>query len=139
MPAQATAGRLKWSVGMRKLVGRGSAVVFVGIIAAAGLAGCGGATKGSLPSITLYNGQHIQTTQALVTAFEKQTGIHVNIRSDDEDVFANQIVQEGARSPADVFYTENSPALEYLQERGLLAPVSPSTMAEIPARYESPQ
>ncbi len=58
-----------------------------------------------------------------MAAFEKQTGIQVNVRSDDEDVFANQIVQEGARSPADVIYTENSPALEYLQERGLLAAV----------------
>ena len=32
---------------------------------------------------------------SLVAAFEKQTGIHVNVRSNDEDVFANQIVQEG--------------------------------------------
>ena len=44
------------------------------------LAGCGSAKSG--PSITLYNGQHEQTTNGLVTAFEKQTGITVNVRND---------------------------------------------------------
>jgi len=114
-------------------------VAGAGALTASLLASCGGGPSASASSITLYNGQHIQTTEALVTAFEKQTGIHVNIRSDDEDVFANQIVQEGTRSPADVFYTENSPALEYLQERGLLAKVAPSTLSDVPSKYNSPQ
>src|SRR5580692_1511505 len=118
---------------------RGPVVALVGVLAAGLLAGCGGAKASSAPSITLYNGQHIQTTDSLVAAFEKQTGIHVNVRSNDEDVFANQIVQEGARSPADVFYTENSPALEYLQERGLLAKVDSSTLSHVASRYNSPQ
>ena len=58
-----------------------------------------------------------------------QTGIKVQIRSADEATLANQIIQEGSSSPADVFYTENSPALEELGEKGLLAPVQPSTLA----------
>src|ERR1700689_4529372 len=124
---------------MRMLTRRGVLVAGAGVVAASLLASCGGGPSTSAPSITLYNGQHVQTTDALVTAFEKQTGIHVNIRSDDEDVFANQIVQEGARSPADVFYTENSPALEFLQSKGLLAPVDPSTLAHVPSKYDSPQ
>ncbi len=45
------------------------------------------------------------------------------MRSDDEDVLANQLSQEGGKSQADVFLTENSPALQRLQEQGLLAPV----------------
>ena len=90
-------------------------------------------------SITLYSGQHVQTTQALVSAFEKATGIKVNVRSDDEDTLANQIVVEGAHSPADVIFTENSPALEYLQSKGLLAPVEASTLARTPSQYDSPQ
>ena len=47
----------------------------------------------------------------------------MRIRSADEATLANQIIQEGSNSPADVFYTENSPALEALGERGLLVPV----------------
>ena len=86
------------------------------------LAGCG---SSSSQSITLYSGQHEQTTDALVAGFEKATGITVNVRSDDEDTLADEIVTEGSSSPADVIYTENSPALEYLQGKGLLAPVDP--------------
>jgi iron(III) transport system substrate-binding protein len=102
------------------------------------LAGCGTASGTDSQSITLYNGQHEQTADALVNAFEKETGITVNIRSDDEDTLADQIVTEGSHSPADVFYTENSPPLESLQARGLLAKVDSSTLSHTPARYNSP-
>jgi iron(III) transport system substrate-binding protein len=101
------------------------------------LVACGSAS--SSRSITLYNGQHEQTTDALVARFEKLTGISVSVRTDDEDVLAAQIEAEGSNSPADVIYTENSPALEYLQQKGLLAPVAPSTLARTPARFNSPQ
>jgi iron(III) transport system substrate-binding protein len=88
-------------------------------------------------TITLYNGQHEQTTAALVSAFEKRTGIKVNVRSGDEATLGNQIVQEGANSPADVFYAENTPVLEALREKGLLAPVTASTLTATPSRYNS--
>ncbi len=90
-------------------------------------------------SITLYNGQHEQTTAQLVSAFEKHTGVHVNVRSDDEAELGNQIIQEGSSSPADVFYTENTPVLEHLREQSLLAHLDPTTLAAIPARFSSPQ
>jgi iron(III) transport system substrate-binding protein len=110
-----------------------------GLAACCGLlAGCGTAAGTDAQSITLYNGQHEQTADALVSAFEKATGITVNIRSDDEDTLADQIVTEGSHSPADVFYTENSPPLESLQAKGLLAAVDPSTLSHTPARYNSP-
>jgi iron(III) transport system substrate-binding protein len=96
-------------------------------------------TTSSATTITLYSGQHEQTTSLLVAGFEKQTGIKVKVRSDDEDVLGNQIVQEGSSSPADVFYTENTPVLEYLQEKSLLAPLPASTLAAVPSKYSSPQ
>src|ERR1700685_3628992 len=105
------------------------------------LTACGSSASdpSSGQSITLYSGQHEQTTNGLVTAFEKQTGITVNVRNDDEDTLANLIAVQGAHSPADVFYTENSPALEFLQDKGLLSPVDASTLAAVPAQYSSPQ
>jgi iron(III) transport system substrate-binding protein len=103
------------------------------------LAGCGSSSSGSGQSITLYNGQHEQTTDSLVEGFEKQTGIRVSVRNDDEDTLADEIVTEGSRSPADVVYTENSPALEYLQGKGLLAPVDSSTLAYTPSKWNSSQ
>jgi iron(III) transport system substrate-binding protein len=109
------------------------------VLTACLMAGCGSSASGSGQSITLYNGQHEQTTDSLVEGFEKQTGIKVNIRNDDEDTLADEIVTEGSRSPADVIYTENTPALEYLQSKGLLAPVESATLAHTPSKYNSPQ
>ncbi len=97
----------------------------------------GSSSSGSKQSITLYNGQHVQTTDTLVAAFERKTGIKVNVRSNDEDTFADQIVTEGSHSPADVLYTENSPALEYLQDKDLLAPVDSTTLASTPSKFNS--
>jgi iron(III) transport system substrate-binding protein len=101
------------------------------------LSACGGGGSGASDSLTLYSGQHEQTTQSLVNAFEKKTGISVNVRFDDEDVLADQIVTEGSHSPADVFFTENSPPLQYLASKGLLASVDPSTLRHTPSKYDS--
>ena len=84
-------------------------------------------------TITLYNAQHEQTTAALVAGFTKQTGIKVQVRNGDEDVMTAQIEQEGAQSPADAFYTENSPWLEQLDAHQLLAKVDATTIAQVPA------
>lgn len=120
--------------------------IVVGVLLAAAtlagtgaLAGCGSSGGSDGPSITLYNGQHEQTTNGLVSAFEKQTGITVHIQNDDEDTLANLIAVQGGHSPADVIYTENSPALEFLQGKGLLAATDPSTLALSPSQYNSPR
>jgi iron(III) transport system substrate-binding protein len=103
------------------------------------LTGCGASAATGSQTITLYNGQHEQTADGLVAAFEKQTGINVRIQNDDEDTLANLIAVQGAHSPADVIYTENSPALEFLQNKGLLAATDPSTLAQTPGKYNSPR
>jgi iron(III) transport system substrate-binding protein len=91
----------------------------------------GGATGGR--SILLYNGQHPQVTSELVAAFEKQTRIHVSVRTNDGIVLADQLLQEGSASPADVYFTENTPELVTLDQHHLLAKLDPSTLAQVPA------
>jgi iron(III) transport system substrate-binding protein len=107
-----------------------------GLLVAGAAAAAPAGASGS--AITLYSGQHVQTTQALVNAFEKKTGISVNVRFDDEDTLADQIVAEGGHSPADVFFTENSPPLQYLASKHMLARVTSSTLAHTPSKYDSP-
>lgn len=105
---------------------------------AASVAACGAGGDAPSNGLILYNGQHLQTTQALVNAFERQTGITVTIRTGDEDQLAEQIMQEGSRSPADVIFTENSPALMKLAGQHLLAPVDKATLAAVPSSDDSP-
>ena len=112
----------------------GALLALVAVVAAGCGAGLGAGDPGSGKTITLYNAQHQETTDALIKAFTAQTGIHVLVKSDGEDVLTAQLEQEGSRSPADVFYAENSNWLQQLDDRGMLAKVDASTLAQVPAR-----
>ncbi|RQH08885.1 iron ABC transporter substrate-binding protein [Paraburkholderia dinghuensis] len=89
-------------------------------------------------SITLYSAQHEQVVNQLAKDFEQQTGIDVKIRSGEGPALAAQLVAEGNKTPADVYFTENSPELMLLEEKGLLVPVQSATLSVVPTRYNSP-
>jgi iron(III) transport system substrate-binding protein len=111
-----------------------SAVV-VAVGACVALGGCAGASaSGGKGTLVVYSAQHPETTAALVAAFTKQTGINVLLRNSAEDLLTAQLEQEGGRSPADVFFTENSNWLQQLDDKGLLAGVDASTLARVPSR-----
>ncbi|KGD92014.1 iron ABC transporter substrate-binding protein [Rhizobium sp. YS-1r] len=86
-------------------------------------------------SITIYNAQHEGLTKEWVEAFTEETGIAVTVRNGSDLEFANQIVQEGANSPADVFLTENSPAMALVDGKGLFAPVDLATLEQVPEQF----
>ncbi|KQS63258.1 iron ABC transporter substrate-binding protein [Rhizobium sp. Leaf371] len=86
--------------------------------------------------IVVYNAQHESLGVAWAEAFTKETGIKVTLRKGSDMEFANQIVQEGAASPADVFLTENSPAMSLVDQAGLFEPVAKETLAQVPETFQ---
>ena len=94
-----------------------------------------GAMAQSGDGILVYNAQHVSLTQAWASAFTAETGIKVTLRNGSDTELGNQLVQEGAASPADVFLTENSPAIALVDANNLLAPLQSDTIAQIPANY----
>jgi iron(III) transport system substrate-binding protein len=85
--------------------------------------------------IVVYNAQHVSLTKAWAEGFTRSTGIKVTLRNGSDTELGNQIVQEGAASPADVFLTENSPAMALVDSAGLFAPVDADTIAQVPANF----
>src|SRR5258708_10751559 len=75
----------------------------------------------SAEGITVYNAQHASLAQAWAQAFTRETGIRVTPRNGSDTEMGNQIVQEGAASPADVFLTENPPAMALVLNAGVFA------------------
>jgi iron(III) transport system substrate-binding protein len=114
-----------------------------GLAAAVGVAACGdgegsgdsASGSGGSAQITLYNAQHEDLMKLMVGAFTKQTGIKVQMRSGEDLELANQLVQEGKASPADVFVTENSPGMTLVDARNGFATLDGATLAQVPARY----
>jgi iron(III) transport system substrate-binding protein len=108
------------------------------VIAVLPIAGCGSSSSDSSGSLTLYSAQHEPMTEALVKGFEEENGAKVQVRYGEDEGLASQIEQEGDATPADVVLTENTPPLELLAEKELLAKVGSSTLAEVPSQYNSP-
>ncbi len=93
------------------------------------------ATVRAEDGITVYNAQHASLTQAWADDFTKETGIKVTIRKGSDTELANQIVQEGASSPADVFVTENSPAMVLVEKAGLFETLPKDILDQVPAQF----
>jgi len=117
---------------------------------AMGVAGCtGGDTEGGSPvpdaqatprgfddTLTVYSRDR---DSELFDLFEKQTGIKVRARWGNLDELAEQIIGEGADSPADVFYAPLSDALGLLSAAGRLAPLTDEQLNRVPEAYGSPE
>ncbi|WP_426227488.1 iron ABC transporter substrate-binding protein [Pseudarthrobacter sp. DSP2-3-2b1] len=129
---------------------RNSALAGIALAATAalGLTACGGSTSPAAttaPSasadakvsgeITVYNAQHESLTKEWIDAFTAETGVKVTMRQGSDTELSNQIVQEGAASPADVFLTENSPAMAQVENAGLFADVDAATVEQVPEEY----
>ena len=104
-------------------------------LTAAALVGCGAAVAQSAEPLVIYNAQHDDLTAAWVQAFTRETGIKVVVRNGGDAELGNQLLQEGKASPADVFLTENSPAIAMVDSAGLLAPLNADTLAQVPANF----
>ena len=92
-------------------------------------------TQENAQTIVAYNAQHPSLTKEWANGFTRDTGIKVTIRRGNDTELGNQLVQEGTASPADVFLTENSPAMALVDAAGLFAPIEAGTLALISENF----
>src|SRR5829696_8811801 len=102
------------------------------LVTTVALSGCSGDDG---PSIVVYNAQHEQLLEEIAPTFTEKTGIEVELRNGSDPELAAQLIEEGDASPADVFLTENSPAMSAVERAGLFAPLDEATVEPIPAQY----
>ncbi len=87
------------------------------------------------PDLVVYNAQHEELMTEIVPIFEEETGLDVELRNGKDLELANQLVQEGDASPADVFLTENSPAMSQVEAAGLFEELPADLVAPIPEQF----
>lgn len=85
--------------------------------------------------IVVYNAQHESLAEEWAAGFTKETGIKVTLRNGKDMEFANQIVEEGASSPADVFLTENSPGMALVERAKAFAPLDKDVLDQVPEGF----
>ncbi|MDZ5622772.1 iron ABC transporter substrate-binding protein [Nocardioides sp. HM23] len=87
------------------------------------------------PKLVIYNAQHEQLLDEIAPAFEEASGIEVELRHGKDLELSNQLVQEGDASDADVFLTENSPAMSQVEQAGLFEELPAEILEVIPEQY----
>ncbi len=128
--------KFPFKVASKSAAGVAALTVAMLALSACGSGGSTGAgNAGAADGITVYNAQHESLTKAWADAFTKETGIKVTLRSGDDSELAAQLTQEGKNSPADVFLTENSPAMTQVENAGLFADIDKDTVAQVPEQF----
>lgn len=116
-----------------ELVQRHVSKIFLAVVVGAALTTT--SCSSSEDALTLYSSQHGELIEPMIEGFTKKTGIEVDVRSGGDSELANQIIQEGDSSPADVFVTENSPAMTLVDSKNLFAKLDAPTLSQVPAGF----
>jgi iron(III) transport system substrate-binding protein len=134
-------------------------IVFVLLLTAIGLAACQtavddsqGAADASVDEpentavdadgesnrLVIYSGRRESLVEPIIDQFRQATGIDVDVRYGGTAELAGVLLEEGANSPADLFYAQDPGGLGAVQAAGLLAQLPEETLALVPARFASP-
>lgn len=89
-------------------------------------------------TLTIYSGRGEALVGPIIAEFSRATGIDVEVVYGNTAAIANQILEEGANSPADVYYGQDAGALGALEAAGLLAELPSEILETVPAAFRSP-
>lgn len=131
----------------RFLTWRGIAAAASATIMTFSLAGCGGTPNpSSSPStspaesdkkVTLYSGRDEKLVQPLIDKFTADTGIKVDVRYGSTAELAAQLIEEGDKSPAQVYFAQDAGALAAVSKAKRLALLPAATVEKVPATYRA--
>jgi iron(III) transport system substrate-binding protein len=111
-------------------------------VAAGTVAGCGSSSgsgsAGDGKSLTVYSGRDEEYIGPLVERYKKENpGVDVEVRYGDSAELASTLREEGDRTPAGLFLSQDAGALGALQQAGLLTKLPSDILDRVPAKYRS--
>ena len=89
-------------------------------------------------TLVVYSGRSESLVGPIIAQFSEATGIQVDVRYGSTAEIAATLLEEGANSPADVFFAQDPGGLGAVAKAGLFAPLPEETLAKVPAEFRSP-
>ena len=86
-------------------------------------------------SLVVYSGRAESLLAPLFEQFTAETGITVSIRYGDTAELAAQLLEEGDRTPAQLYFAQDAGALGAVASAGLFAPLPAAAADRVPADY----
>ncbi len=86
--------------------------------------------------VNIYSSRHYDADKLIFAAFEKETGIQVNVIEGKDDELIERLKAEGRNSPADVLLAVDAGRLWRAQDADVLQPVKNAALEKaVPAEY----
>lgn len=125
----------------RPSVRRMTALVAAGLLLPA-LAACGSGSddkdsgdEGGSSSLVIYSGRNEKLVKPLLDKLEKAVGAEVEVRYGDSAELAAQILEEGDRTKAGLFFSQDAGALGALSKKGMLQKLPAATLDQVDEVY----
>lgn len=88
-------------------------------------------------TLNVYSGRTEALVAPVLDAFEKQTGIRIKVKYADTAQLAATLLEEGARTPADVFLAQDASTLALLEAEEALAPLPEGLTGRVAPSFKS--
>ena len=107
------------------------------VVLVAGLAAACGSDANGAGSLVLYSGRSESLVDPIIQEFAELTGIDVQVKYAGTASLAATLLEEGDRSPADVFYAQDPGGLGAVES--MLGALPADTLANVPEWARSPE
>ncbi len=90
-------------------------------------------------TLVIYSWRSETLVEPIIELFRQETGADVQVRYGNTAEMAATLLEEGANSPADLFWAQDPGGLGAVADAGLLADLPEEILSMVPEQFRSPQ